>query len=397
MADLQALGRQLGEERQRLQMFLLRARREAEDRRETTDRAAERCSEYFEPVPGESCGPAGRFEVLGELGKGVFATVYRCRDVETGVEHAVKFVRSNPMVRRAAEKEIRLMGRICKELAVRDPDGARCLLGLAFFEGFEHRGHLALVFELMRCDLREGLSKYGEGGGLPLSPALKNFSRQLFCALRALHGMGVIHCDVKPENLLLSQDKASVKLADFGAAMDMSERIRTDYMQPRFYRAPEVILGQEYTTQVDIWSSGVTLFELATGRAPFDGATNNEMVHQMLKLRGAFPRDFVAFGEFAPKHFNRVGEFMNASGDYAVNSSNPAVLPMSRFPAPRSPSLRPLLQAAVRGPPAGAPPGRWEGHVQHFAALLEGCLEVDPGRRLTPHAALAHGFFARSA
>lgn len=85
-ARAQALGRQLGEERQRLQMFLLRARREAEDRRETTDRAAERCSEYFEPVPGESCGPAGRFEVLGELGKGVFATVYRCRDVETGMD-----------------------------------------------------------------------------------------------------------------------------------------------------------------------------------------------------------------------------------------------------------------------------------------------------------------------
>merc|ERR1712037_1079437 len=102
-----------------------------------------------------------------------------------------------------------------------------------------------------------------------------------------------------------SLDKESVKLSDFGSAMFVSERMKTpEYMQPRFYRAPEVILGQSYGTQIDVWSAGATIFELATDQTLFKGATNNGMVYEMLRVCGGFPKAYATSGEFAKKHFN---------------------------------------------------------------------------------------------
>lgn len=394
--DLDKLRKQLEEERSKLQLFVLRAKQERADQLESQEKQERREREYYQAPPGDTCGPHGRFVVEEELGRGVFSTVCRCRDAETGGQYAIKFIRSNAMFRKATEKEVKLMGRICQQSAVEDPEGARFLLGLAFFEAFEHEGHLALVFELMKCDLRAGLIRYGQGRGLPLLPTVRNFARNLFCALRALRKLKVIHCDVKPENLLLSLDKASVKLSDFGAAMDMAERVRTDYMQPRFYRAPEVILGQSYSTQIDVWSAGVTLYEVATGRALFSGGTNNEMVHEMLKLRGPFGKEFATSGEFASKHFNNGGDFLNANGDFAINSANPAVIPMGRFATPDQAILK-LMEAELKETPRGIDAARHQSSVRNFADLVERCLTPDPARRPTPEAVLAHRFFEKGA
>merc|ERR1711957_1087489 len=103
----------------------------------------------------------------------------------------------------------------------------------------------------------------------------------MFCALRALRALKVMHCDLKPDNILMSQDKTSVKVTDFGSATDVSDQICTAYVQPRYYRAPEVMLGIRYDTQVDVWSMGTTVFELATGQMLFKGNTNNAMLKQI--------------------------------------------------------------------------------------------------------------------
>mmetsp|Transcript_167100 Transcript_167100/g.531481 ORF Transcript_167100/g.531481 Transcript_167100/m.531481 type:complete len:179 (+) Transcript_167100:980-1516(+) len=178
--------------------------------------------------------------------------------------------------------------------------------------------------------------------------------------------------------------------------MDMRERVRTDYMQPRFYRAPEVILGHSYSTQIDIWSAGVTLYELATGRALFSGETNNEMIHQMLKLLGPFHKNFSVSGEFSSRHFNKGGDFLNANGDYAVNSTNPASLPREAFQPPDRPILR-ILEADLQEAPRGVDAARHQGLVRHFSDLVEQCLTVNPAQRLTPEVALSLRFFAKGA
>merc|ERR1712139_508019 len=110
----------------------------------------------------------------------------------------------------------------------------------------------------------------------------------------------------------MSLDKTVVKIIDFGSAMQVSEHIgNTAYVQPRYYRAPEVMLGIPYDTQVDVWSLGCALFELATAKMLFTGASNNAMIKQMLEICGMFPAKMCSSGTFSGKHFNSSGDFLH--------------------------------------------------------------------------------------
>merc|ERR1719436_370116 len=128
----------------------------------------------------------------------------------------------------------------------------------------------------MKYNVLTALERHGRGRGLPLLPTVRNFGRNIFQALRALRLAGVVHCDLKPENLLVSVDGASVKLADFGNAMHVSEveQVVDEHMVPRFYRAPEVILGLKLGTPIDMWGAGATLYQMATDRFLFSGDDN---------------------------------------------------------------------------------------------------------------------------
>jgi len=125
-------------------------------------------------------------------------------------------------------------------------------------------------------------------------------------------------------------------------------------------------LGLAYSTQIDVWSAGVTLFEIATGKALFNGETNNEMIHNMLKLCGSFPHSFATSGEFAKKHFNSNGDFLNAKGDFAVNSANPVQVPMTAFPNPARPVLG-TLEVDLAEPRGGVDLARHRGQTQDVA------------------------------
>eukprot|EP00928_Gymnodinium_smaydae_P039078 TRINITY_DN26782_c0_g2_i1.p1 TRINITY_DN26782_c0_g2~~TRINITY_DN26782_c0_g2_i1.p1 ORF type:complete len:580 (-),score=124.13 TRINITY_DN26782_c0_g2_i1:75-1730(-) len=346
---------------------------------------------------GAAIGPGGRFVIQEMLGEGVFSTVYRCRDAEVeGQEYAVKFTRASREMRSALEREIELMGYLCSAEGTQDPEGVARLVRLAFYEGFEHEGHLAVAFELMRYNLSDALAKYGRNRGLPLLPTVRNFGRDIFLALRALRQAGLIHCDVKPENLLLCRESESCKLADFGATRLLSERSPTDNLQPRFYRSPEILLGQDYCTQIDVWSAGATLFQLATDCIIFQGENNNEMLREIMKVVGGFPKAFATRGACAAKHFNADGDFLNKGGDVGLGSTNPWRMPMEMFePAPRP--LSGLLNRLRAEPPKGVALSRHEGLVSHLTHLLSQLLTPDPAERPTPEVALEHRFFQRGA
>lgn len=426
LGDLGALQKQLQEERSLLQMFVLRAKHDHDEKLETDDRKQRREKEYFRAAYGDPCGPGNRFLLEEELGTGAFSTVFRCRDTmgsggNQGKEYAIKFIRKNPMLRKACEKEVKVMRLLRLEASEKDPEGARCLLGLASVETFEHEGHWAMIFSLQRCDLRSGLAKYGQGKGLPLT-LVRSYARNIFLALRALRKVSMIHSDLKPDNLLMSLDKSSVKLCDFGCAMRMTERIRTEEVQPRCYRAPEVILGQSYSTQIDMWSAGTTLFEFATGRVLFRGRTNNGVMHEILHVCGAFDKQFACKGEFAPKHFDREGNFRfrepaveavglgpvvaatkaaaaaAAAAAARADASAEAVVSMGKFPKPPKPNRPVALQKLLEevAPAQGADVSSHKTLLRLLAELVTALLASDPSERLTPEAALKHRFLGSS-
>ena len=94
-------------------------------------------------------------------------------------------------------------------------------------------------------NLRELTKKYGRGIGLNIA-AVSKYSAQMLISLYHLRNCGVLHADVKPDNILVSASRTMVKLADFGSAMFSGDNEITPYLVSRFYRAPEVILGLKY-------------------------------------------------------------------------------------------------------------------------------------------------------
>merc|ERR1719464_2135055 len=148
----------------------------------------------------------------------------------------MKFTRATERTKRALRREIALMQHLNTRAFKWDTEGSAHLLCLAFLEAFEHHGHMAVLFEPMKYNLLTALSRHGGGTGLPLLPTIRNIGKNLFLALRALKQASVIHFDVKPDNLLIAKDGESIKLADFGCALIVSEaeRVVCDNMMPRF-------------------------------------------------------------------------------------------------------------------------------------------------------------------
>lgn len=88
-------------------------------------------------------------------------------------------------------------------------------------------------------NLREVLKKYGKDVGLHIK-AVRSYSQQLIFALKLLKKIGIYHMDVKPDNILVNENKLQLKLCDFGSSCYANEAEITPYLASRFYRAPEI-------------------------------------------------------------------------------------------------------------------------------------------------------------
>ena len=144
-------------------------------------------------------------------------------------------------------------------------------------------------------NLRETIKKFGKGVGISIT-AVRLYARQLFIALKYLQDLKIVHADIKPDNILISDDLKQVKLCDFGSAFyidDPDSNISTPYLVSRFYRAPEIILGLSYDYGIDIWGIGTVLYELYTGHVLFPGRTNNDMLRLMMMIKGKFPNKLI--------------------------------------------------------------------------------------------------------
>ena len=118
---------------------------------------------------------------------------------------------------------------------------------------FEHRGHLCLVFESLSLNLREVVKRFGKDVGLNLK-AVRAYTHQIFLALAHMRKLKIMHADLKPDNILVTESKVQLKVCDLGSASDEAENEITPYLVSRFYRAPEIILGLPYDCSLDTWS-----------------------------------------------------------------------------------------------------------------------------------------------
>ncbi|RLN19030.1 hypothetical protein C2845_PM02G01040 [Panicum miliaceum] len=221
------------------------------------------------------------------------------------------------------------------------------------------------------------LKKFGSDVGLKLT-AVRMYSKQLFIALKHLKSCNVLHCDIKPDNVLVNEAKTKLKLCDFGSAMSAGMNEITPYLVSRFYRAPEIILGLPYDHPLDMWSVGCSLFELYSGKVLFPGKTNNDMLPLHMESKGTLPKKMLRKGTFAKEHFDQ---------DFNYFDEKDPVTKMTVKKHPVMNIKRQDLSSFV-----SSFPGEDPKMLSNFNDLLKRILVLDPEKRLKVEQALSHSF-----
>ncbi|THH21241.1 hypothetical protein EUX98_g8425 [Antrodiella citrinella] len=336
---------------------------------------------YYQIILGEQLD-GGRYQVFSSLGKGMFANVVRARvlqgeGAEAGKEVAIKIVRCQESMHRAGLKEVQILNKLKQA----DPDDKKHVVRLE--RTFEHRGHLCLVFESLSMNLREVVKRFGKDVGLNMK-AVRAYAHQLFLAMSLLRKCNIMHADIKPDNILVNEQKTVLKLCDLGSASDASENAITPYLVSRFYRAPEIILGYPYDPALDMWSIGCTLYELYTGKIMLPGHSNNHMLLLMMELKGRFNMKIIRKAQFGQTYFDELGAFLSVEQDRITKAD---VMKKVHITNPKR-DLKARLM-----PPASAKLKDDEmKSLLAFIDLLDKCLVLDPAKRITPKEALSHPF-----
>jgi len=117
---------------------------------------------------------------------------------------------------------------------------------------------------------------------------VKLYAFQMARALSFIHSQGVVHRDIKPQNILIDSSTNRVYICDFGSAKKISEKEQSvAYICSRYYRAPELIFGNtEYDSSVDIWSFGCVIAEMLLGKPIFQGENTVDQLLQIIKILG---------------------------------------------------------------------------------------------------------------
>ncbi|KAF8108487.1 hypothetical protein N665_0108s0024 [Sinapis alba] len=225
----------------------------------------------------------GDYELGPKLGSGSFAVVWLAKHRSSGVEVAIKEIdkkKLSPKVRDNLLKEISILSTIDHPNIIR------------FYEAIETGDRIFLVLEYCSGgDLAEYINLHGKVS----EPVAKHFMRQLALGLQVLQEKHCIHRDLKPQNLLLSSKEVTplLKIGDFGFARSLTpESMAETFCGSPLYMAPEIIRNQKYDAKADLWSAGAILFQLVTGKPPFDGTNHIQLFQNIVRdTELKFPED----------------------------------------------------------------------------------------------------------
>jgi dual specificity tyrosine-phosphorylation-regulated kinase 2/3/4 len=285
------------------------------------------------------------------FGRGAFGQVLRCLDHKTKRRVALKVLVNTPQMSVQGRAEIAFLAALNRA----DAAGESAIMRL--LDTFDFRGHVCAAFEALGRNLYE----YSRIGGFRAVPPadVRRIAAGILRALAFTHAHGIVHCDVKPENVLIVPDAVpvAVRVIDYGSACRIGQK-HYEYIQSRFYRAPEVILGVDYGPPMDVWSFACIVAELAAGRPLFPGDTEAAVLRMQIEVLGEPPWELIARAPRAGLFFGLDGRFGDAVAVRALETE-------TRI------ADRDLLD------------------------LLRRCLEWEQEKRLTAEQALAHAFFAQ--
>ncbi|KAI9344767.1 kinase-like domain-containing protein [Pilaira anomala] len=312
-----------------------------------------------------------RYEIVDSLGKGSFGQVVKCKDHKPPAPSApsndpasnnlvaIKIIRNKKRFHAQALTEVKIL----EQLIAWDPQNKH--YNVRMLNSFYFRDHLCIVFECLSLNLYEILQQNSyQGFSMGL---VKRFAYQILTSLKLLSDHNIIHCDLKPENILLRQpDRSGIRVIDYGSSCYVNEKVYT-YIQSRFYRAPEVILGLEYGLPIDMWSTGCILAELYTGRPLFPGENEPDQLACIMQLLGVPSKEYLDRCSRKKQFFD-----MYDQPRKSINSKGKK----------RRPNSLTFTEALKRS--------TYDNFDRDFGDFISRCLTWEPEKRLKPVEALNH-------
>ncbi|KAJ0087638.1 cyclin-dependent kinase B1-2 [Pistacia vera] len=248
-----------------------------------------------------------KYEKLEKVGEGTYGKVYKAKDKTSGQLVALKKTRlemDEEGIPPTALREVSLLQMLSQSLYVvrllcvehvdssqksasnPSPDSASL-----HNHSSNNKSNLYLVFEYLDTDLKKFIDSHRKGPNpRPLPPTLiQSFLYQLCKGVAHCHSHGVLHRDLKPQNLLLDKEKGILKIADLGLGRAFTVPLKsyTHEIVTLWYRAPEVLLGStHYSTAVDMWSVGCIFAEMVRRQALFPGDSEFQQLLHIFRLMG---------------------------------------------------------------------------------------------------------------
>lgn len=373
---------------------------------------------YVNDVIGDTIEGSGKFGkhryvILDLLGQGTFGQVVKCQRIKAAATTsttnsrpvspnssyntcntemvAIKVIKNQPAFLNQSMMEITVLEQLNNKY---DPENKRHIIRMK--DTFMFRGHLCIVVELLSLNLYDLIKQNGyRGFSLGLC---RIFLAQILDAMKVLREAKVIHCDLKPENILLkSLDTPSLKVIDFGSACHEHQTLYT-YIQSRFYRSPEVLLGLPYSSAIDMWSLGCIAAELFLGLPIFPGASNYDQVQRIISMIGLPPRYMLEVGKETLTYFTTTG---TGSGDqqhrlktreqYSLETGRQECPPKQYFTSSSLEDI--ILQYPIRPKDLSEKEREQEiGHRRVFLDFLLKLLVQNPQERPSPYQASQHPF-----
>jgi dual specificity tyrosine-phosphorylation-regulated kinase 2/3/4 len=293
-----------------------------------------------------------RYEIRRLLGRGSFGQVAECFDHKRKILVAVKVVTSSSKFRKQSKVEVAIL-----EFLNRSSQSEHIVRMKACFS---FRRHICIVFELLSLNLHQ-LIKSNKYRGF--SPAkIKQITGQLVSALVTLRTYGVAHCDLKPENVILADNTQGLfKLIDFGSSCFEDQTVYS-YIQSRYYRAPEVILGVSYGCPIDMWSLGCIVAEMVNGTPILAGDSEADHLLAIMEVLGLPPQELLAGSVHQSRYFKTFTE----------------------------PIIKPNRQGYMRLPGSSDLATAVKTSSPNLLDFIRRCLTWDSKTRLTPEEAALH-------
>ncbi|ELP87613.1 serine/threonine protein kinase ppk15, putative [Entamoeba invadens IP1] len=334
-----------------------------------------------------------RYKITDRLGQGMFGQVFKARDLVKNRDVAIKVLRSKFSYFRQGMLEVAMLSLLNDAY---DKDGNYNTVRLV--DHFLYHSHLCIVTELLGKNLYQAIQERNYKG-FPIS-VIRSHVKCLLQCLVALEEANIVHCDVKPENILIDPATKRARVIDFGSACFSTYTLYT-YIQSRHYRAPEVILGLPYSCAIDVWSAGCICAELILGIPLFPGNSEYNELYKITDMLGQ-PPDYILDQGAATQNFYNKLPTLSGKNRYLLKQ--PFEFEMENGvelePDKKYFRYRTLDELIMRIPmKLSDNPLDDKGSIaetrQSMLHFIQGLLQYDPDLRWTARQALDHPFITQ--